>query len=235
MREVDVCLITDTVARLCVEAACDLPEALCARIEQCAAEEQSPVGQGIFADMKANYTLAREKRLPICQDTGMAVVFLRLGQDVHLTGGDLTAAVNAGVAKGYTEGYLRKSVVSDPLRRVNTNDNTPAVLHVEIVPGDKIEITVAPKGFGSENMSAMRMFTPSASQADIEDFIASLRIKARRRLVKHQKIRVHGKHTGNRNTTFLASGEFKRRFFIHFLWKSDMIQRLFRPFSAFLR
>ena len=178
MREVDVSLITETVARLCIEAACNLPEALCERIEQCAAEEKSPVGQGIFEDMKANYTLAREKRLPICQDTGMAVVFLRLGQDVHLTGGDLTAAVNAGVAKGYTEGYLRKSVVSDPLRRVNTNDNTPAVLHVEIVPGEKIEITVAPKGFGSENMSAMRMFTPSATQADIEDFIASVADKA---------------------------------------------------------
>lgn len=178
MREVDVSLIRQTVAELCIEAACVLPEAMCRCIEQCAADERSPVGQGIFADMKANYTLAREKRLPICQDTGMAVVFLSLGQDVHLTGGLLADAVNAGVAQGYTEGFLRKSVVSDPLRRVNTDDNTPAVLHVELVPGEEIRITVAPKGFGSENMSAMRMFTPSATQADIEDFIAEVADRA---------------------------------------------------------
>lgn len=178
MREVDVSLIRQTVAELCIEAACVLPEAMCRCIEQCAADERSPVGQGIFADMKANYTLAREKRLPICQDTGMAVVFLALGQDVHLTGGLLADAVNAGVAQGYTEGFLRKSVVSDPLRRVNTDDNTPAVLHVELVPGEEIRITVAPKGFGSENMSAMRMFTPSATQADIEDFIAEVADRA---------------------------------------------------------
>lgn len=178
MREVDVSLITRTVAELCIEAACVLPEAMCQRIEQCARDEKSPVGQGIFDDMVANYTLAREKRLPICQDTGMAVVFLRLGQDVHLTGGALTDAVNAGVARGYTEGYLRKSVVSDPLRRVNTNDNTPAVLHLELVPGEEVSITVAPKGFGSENMSAMRMFTPSATQGDIEDFIAEVADRA---------------------------------------------------------
>jgi fumarate hydratase subunit alpha len=125
-----------------------------------------------------NYTLARDKRLPICQDTGMAVVFLRLGQEVHLTGGLLTDAVNAGVAKGYTEGFLRKSVVSDPLRRVNTNDNTPAVLHLELVAGDRVEITVAPKGFGSENMSAMKMFTPAATRESIEDFIAEVADRA---------------------------------------------------------
>ncbi len=178
MREISVQTITDTVAKLCVEAACVLPESLCARIEMCAACEESPVGQGIFQDMIANYTLAREKRLPICQDTGMAVVFVRLGQDVHIADGLLADAVNAGVARGYTEGYLRKSVVADPLRRVNTNDNTPAVVHLELVAGDQIEITVAPKGFGSENMSAMKLFTPSATREDIEDFIAAVADRA---------------------------------------------------------
>lgn len=178
MREISVQTITDTVAGLCVEAACVLPEALCGRIEACAACEESPVGRGIFRDMIANYTLAREKRLPICQDTGMAVVFVRLGQDVHITGGLLSDAVNAGVARGYSEGYLRKSVVADPLRRVNTNDNTPAVLHLELVAGDLIGITVAPKGFGSENMSAMKLFTPSATRGDIEDFIVSVADRA---------------------------------------------------------
>jgi fumarate hydratase subunit alpha len=178
MRELPVSAITDAVARLCIEAACDLPDSLCQCIESCAAQEESPVGQGIFRDMIDNYTLARDKRLPICQDTGMAVVFLRLGQEVHLTGGLLTDAVNAGVAKGYTEGFLRKSVVSDPLRRVNTNDNTPAVLHLELVAGDRVEITVAPKGFGSENMSAMKMFTPAATRESIEDFIAEVADRA---------------------------------------------------------
>ena len=128
--------------------------------------------------MIANYTLAREKRLPICQDTGMAVVFVRLGQEVHIAGGLLADAVNAGVARGYTEGYLRKSVVADPLRRVNTNDNAPAVVHLELVAGDQIEITVAPKGFGSENMSAMKLFTPTATREDIEDFIAAVADRA---------------------------------------------------------
>ncbi len=178
MREVPVAMIADAVARLCVEAACVLPDGLCRRIETCAALEQSPVGQGIFQDMIENYTLARERGLPICQDTGMAVVFVRLGQDVHLTGGLLADAVNEGVARGYTDGYLRKSVVADPLRRVNTDDNTPAVLHLELVAGDRIEITVAPKGFGSENMSAMKLFTPSATRADIEDFIAAVADRA---------------------------------------------------------
>jgi fumarate hydratase subunit alpha len=123
--------------------------------------------------MEQNFILAREKGVPICQDTGMAVVFLRLGQEVHITGGSLQDAVNQGVHRGYVDGHLRCSVVADPLRRVNTGDNTPAVLHVEVVPGDEFTVTLAPKGFGSENMSAMKMFTPAATRETIEDWIAS--------------------------------------------------------------
>ncbi len=178
MREIAVQTIADTVSALCIEAACVLPESLCGRIAACSRCEESEVGRSVFRDMIDNYTLAREKRLPICQDTGMAVVFIRLGQDAHLVGGTLRDAVNAGVAKGYTEGFLRKSVVADPLRRVNTNDNTPAVVHLELVEGDQVEITVAPKGFGSENMSAMKMFTPSATQEEIEEFIVSVADRA---------------------------------------------------------
>jgi fumarate hydratase subunit alpha len=178
MREITCEQITQTVAALCVEAACELPEDLCQRIRDCAGAEESPVGQGIFEDLIANFELARREGLPICQDTGMAVVFVRLGQEVHITGGLLRDAVNAGVSKGYTEGFLRKSVVGDPLRRVNTGDNTPAVLHLELVEGDQLEITVAPKGFGSENMSAMKMFTPAATQEDVENFIVETAARA---------------------------------------------------------
>ena len=121
--------------------------------------------------MEENFTFAGAQGLPICQDTGMAVVFLTLGQEVHFVGGGIQEAVNAGVAKGYTEGHLRCSVVADPLRRVNTGDNTPAVLHVTLVPGQEVSVTVAPKGFGSENMSRVKMFTPAATPADIEDFV----------------------------------------------------------------
>ena len=171
MREISCSAISELVAKLCIEAATQLPEALQNCIRSCAAQEKSPVGRGVFQDMIDNFTIAAEKNLPICQDTGMAVVFLRLGQEVHIVDGCLTDAVNEGVRRGYTDGFLRKSVVSDPLRRVNTNDNTPAVLHTELVPGDGFEITVAPKGFGSENMSAMRMFTPSATREDVVDFL----------------------------------------------------------------
>lgn len=122
-------------------------------------------------DIIENYRLAEEKKMPICQDTGMACVFLEIGQDVHFTGGNLTEAVNEGVRRGYANGYLRKSVVKDPVRRGNTGDNTPAMLYTEIVPGDQVKITVAPKGFGSENMSAVRMFKPSAGIEGIKEFI----------------------------------------------------------------
>ncbi len=171
MRELNVSELTDLVARLCVEANTQLPQDLCRRIEECAQTETRPLARAILGDMVENYRFAGERHLPICQDTGMAVIFLTLGQEVHFTGGGIEEAVNAGVAKGYTEGFLRCSVVRDPLRRGNTGDNTPAVLHVRLVPGEEVTVTVAPKGFGSENMSRLRMFTPAAAQADIEDFV----------------------------------------------------------------
>ena len=173
MREISCGDIRELVERLCIEAATVLPDDLCRTIHAAREKEESPVGQGILQDIEDNYLLAREKGVPICQDTGMAVVFLELGQEVHITGGSLRDAVNLGVHDGYLNGALRCSVVEDPLRRVNTGDNTPAVLHVEIVEGDAFRVTVAPKGFGSENMSAMKMFTPAASREDIEDWIVS--------------------------------------------------------------
>ena len=141
-------------------------------------EEESPVGKAVFDDLLANLQAAREENFPICQDTGMAVVFIELGQDVHITGGTLREAVNAGVAKGYTEGYLRCSVVGDPLERVNTKNNTPAVLHLELVEGENIKITVCPKGFGSENMSQLKMMTPAVSHEDIINFVVDCIAKA---------------------------------------------------------
>ena len=173
MREISCGAIRELVERLCIEAATVLPDDLCRTIHAAREKEESPVGQGILQDIEDNFLLAREKGVPICQDTGMAVVFLELGQEVHITGGSLRDAVNLGVHDGYLNGALRCSVVEDPLRRVNTGDNTPAVLHVEIVEGDAVRVTVAPKGFGSENMSAMKMFTPAASREDIEDWIVS--------------------------------------------------------------
>ncbi|MDE5768347.1 MAG: fumarate hydratase, partial [Oscillospiraceae bacterium] len=155
----------------CIRANKILPENLEKKIQECARQEKSPVGRAVFDDLLANLDAAREEDFPICQDTGMAVVFIELGQDVHITGGTLREAVNAGVAKGYTEGYLRCSVVGDPLERINTQNNTPAVLHTELVPGDQIRITVCPKGFGSENMSQLKMMTPAASQEDIIQYV----------------------------------------------------------------
>ena len=178
MREIQAAQITEAVRALCIQANKVLPEAL----EQCircgADQEQSQAGKAVFADLCANLDAARDTNLPICQDTGMAVIFMQIGQDVHITGGDLREAVNKGVAAGYLDGYLRCSVVSDPLERVNTNNNTPAVLHLDIVPGEKIRIDVCPKGFGSENMSAMRMFTPAASTDDIIGFVTDTIAKA---------------------------------------------------------
>lgn len=173
MREISCGDISALVERLCIQAATILPDDLCRVIEQAEKKEESPVGKGILQDITANFQMAREKGVPICQDTGMAVVFLEVGQEVHIADGSLTDAVNLGVRNGYLNGFLRCSVVSDPLRRQNTGDNTPAVLHTSIVPGDGFSVTVAPKGFGSENMSAMRMFTPAASWQDIEDWIVS--------------------------------------------------------------
>lgn len=173
MREISCADISALVERLCIQAATVLPDDLCRVIEQAEKKEESPVGKGILQDIVTNFQMAREKGVPICQDTGMAVVFLEIGQEVHITGGSLNDAIHLGVHNGYLNGFLRCSVVGDPLRRQNTGDNTPAVIHTTIVPGDGFHITVAPKGFGSENMSAMRMFTPAASWKDIEDWIVS--------------------------------------------------------------
>lgn len=171
MREISVKKIEEKVAELCINANLYLPGDLEDCIKCRACEEKSRVGKNVFADIVDNINVAREQTIPICQDTGMAVIFLEIGQDVHFVSGSLYEAINNGVAKGYTDGYLRKSIVSDPLERVNTNDNTPAVIHTKIVDGDKVKIMVAPKGFGSENMSALKMMTPSVTHEEIIDFV----------------------------------------------------------------
>lgn len=171
MREIDVSIIEQTVRDLCIEANKHLPKELEERIACCANCECGELPKSIMKSLQDNIEAAKELDIPICQDTGMAVVFAEIGQEVHLTGGSFEQAVNKGVSRGYTEGYLRCSVVEDPLRRVNTGDNTPAVIHTRIVDGDKIKITVAPKGFGSENMSTLRMFTPSATRETIIDYV----------------------------------------------------------------
>lgn len=170
MREIAYQDIVTTVRDLCIKAATVLPDDLCKLLDNARETEKSPAGQSAMEDIVANYKFAAEAELPICQDTGMAVVFCNLGQDAHITGGLLTDAVNEGVRQGYVT--LRKSVVGDPLRRVNTGDNTPAVIHIQLATGDALEINVAPKGFGSENMSKMKMFLPSCKREDIESFIA---------------------------------------------------------------
>ena len=161
MRIVDVEVITDNIKEMCIEANHVLsPDMRCA-LKTAKEQEKAPLGRQILAQLEENLHIAGEDMIPICQDTGMAVIFLEIGQDVHFLGGSLEAAVNEGVRRGYIEGYLRKSVVKDPLIRDNTNDNTPAVIYYEIVPGDKVRITVAPKGFGSENMSRVFMLKPA--------------------------------------------------------------------------
>lgn len=171
MREISCKEITETVEKLCIRAATILPPALAILLE-CAAEgEDSPAGASALEDIVENFKYAAATGVPICQDTGMAVVFADIGQDVHITGGLFGDAVNEGVRRGYEKGLLRMSVVSDPLRRTNTDDNTPCVLHVTLTEGDKLSLHIAPKGFGSENSSAMRMFLPSDTQETIEDFI----------------------------------------------------------------
>ncbi|MCQ2488523.1 MAG: fumarate hydratase [Clostridia bacterium] len=171
MREISFEQIENLVAELSVKANKELSDGLCKTI-MCAKErEPEGLSKNIMSDICKNLDAAKELDIPICQDTGMAVVFVELGQDVHITGGLLADAINAGVKKGYTEGYLRKSIVADPLRRVNTGDNTPAAIHLTTVLGDQIKISVCPKGFGSENMSSLKMMTPAASEQDIIDFV----------------------------------------------------------------
>ena len=170
MREIKAEQITKTVRDLCIEANCHLPADIKDRIALCSTEEPFPIAQNILDKIIENFNIADNDIVPVCQDTGLALVFLEIGQDVHISG-DLAEAVNEGVRQGYTEGYLRKSCVKDPLDRVNTGDNTPAMIYYDIVPGDKLEITVAPKGFGSENMSQIKMLKPSDGLEGVKDFI----------------------------------------------------------------
>ena len=171
MRELDVSVIRNTVARLCIEANTKLPEDVQAAIRDFQTREDCCVARGVLDQIVENFTIADRENVPICQDTGMACVFLEVGQEVHFAGGGLYDAVHEGVRKGYGEGYLRKSVVRDPIRRGNTGDNTPAMIHTDIVPGDRVTVTVGPKGFGSENMSAIKMLKPSDGLEGVKKFV----------------------------------------------------------------
>ena len=171
IRTVDTKIITENVKEMCIEANHYLSKDMDIAMKNAVTTEKSELGRKILNQLQDNLKIADEEMIPICQDTGMACVFLEIGQDVHIAGGDLAEAVNEGVRRGYDKGYLRKSVVKDPVRRGNTGDNTPAMLYTEIVPGDQIKVTVGPKGFGSENMSMIRMFKPSAGLQGIKDFI----------------------------------------------------------------
>ncbi|MDE7340509.1 MAG: fumarate hydratase [Lachnospiraceae bacterium] len=161
MRTIDVAEITNHIKEMCIEANHFLAQDMDAAMKKAQDTEKSPLGKQILCQLQDNLKIAGEDMIPICQDTGMAVIFMEIGQDVHFTGGLLEDAVNEGVRRGYTEGYLRKSVVNDPIVRENTKDNTPAIVHYEITPGDQVKITVAPKGFGSENMSRVFMLKPA--------------------------------------------------------------------------
>ncbi len=171
MREIDGKEITAVVAKLCIEANRELPASLEELVRAGAKTETSPIGGPVMEDLCRNLDAAREMGVPICQDTGMAVVLAEVGQEVHIAG-NFEEVVNQGVREGYTRGLLRCSVVADPLRRVNTGDNTPAVIHTRLVPGDRLRLTIAPKGFGSENMSRLKMFTPAAGEEEIVAFVA---------------------------------------------------------------
>ncbi len=171
MREINVATITQNIKEMCIEANHFLTDDMKKVFNQAVDSEKSPLGKQVLCQLKENLQIAGDDMIPICQDTGMAVVFINVGQEVHLTGGDITDAINEGVRQGYVEGYLRKSVVKDPIYRENTKDNTPAVIHFNIVPGDKVDITVAPKGFGSENMSRVFMLKPADGIEGVKDAI----------------------------------------------------------------
>lgn len=171
MRSISTEEIIKNIREMCIEANHFLSPDMKKVFEKAADEETSPLGRQILGQLKENLEIAGNDMIPICQDTGMAVVFMKVGQDVHIEGGSLTDAINEGVRQGYIDGYLRKSVVRDPIERENTKDNTPAVIHYDIVPGDKIDITVAPKGFGSENMSRVFMLKPADGIEGVKDAI----------------------------------------------------------------
>lgn len=178
MREISANEIITAVERLVLSACCVLPSGASSLLDDAVARETNPAARSMLVDLQANRDLAAAEMLPLCQDTGMAVLFCELGQELHITGGAFEDAINEGVRRGYVDGKMRLSVVRDPIRRGNTNTNTPAVIHTRVVPGDKLAIKLLPKGFGSENMSAMRMFNPTASTESIEEFIASVAIDA---------------------------------------------------------
>jgi fumarate hydratase subunit alpha len=173
MREVDVKLLTSAVNEMCKEANYFLGDDVICAFQHGLEDEVSPLGKEVFEQLLDNARIAREEEVPLCQDTGFAVIFVELGQQVHLVGGDFQKAINEGVRQGYKEGYLRKSIVKDPLERINTLDNTPAVIHVEIVPGDRVKLTFVPKGGGSENMSAVKMLTPADGARGLMDFVVN--------------------------------------------------------------
>lgn len=171
MREVNVDKVTENIKEMCIEANHFLTDDMKKVFKNAVASEKSPLGKQVLNQLNENLDIAANDMIPICQDTGMAVVFINVGQDVHFTGGNITDAINEGVRQGYIEGFLRKSVVNDPIIRENTKDNTPAVIHYNIVPGDKVDITVAPKGFGSENMSRVFMLKPADGIEGVKDAI----------------------------------------------------------------
>lgn len=171
IRPIDVSVVADTICNMCIEANLKLAPDMREALDNAAKSETGALGKNILNQLQQNLQIAGDESIPICQDTGMAVVFMQIGQDVHFVGGDLEAAVNEGVRRGYEKGYLRKSIVADPLDRINTCDNTPAVLYCSIVPGDKVGITVAPKGFGSENMSRVFMLKPADGEEGIKNAV----------------------------------------------------------------
>ena len=171
MREINVLKVTETVKELCIEANYYLSKDVKKSLVLAKENEKWPLAENILNQLIVNSDIAKNNNMPICQDTGMACVFVEIGQDVHIVGGSLEEAINEGVRRGYEDGYLRKSVVKDPINRVNTKDNTPAIIYYEIVKGDKLKITVSPKGFGSENMSRIKMLKPSDGLQGVEDFI----------------------------------------------------------------
>lgn len=174
MREIHISDIVKAVRKLCIDANYYLPGDVKEKIKKYAEEEKWPMAKDILYKILENVDLCNNEKLPMCQDTGMACIFIEIGQDVHVTGGSIEDAVNEGVRQGYAEGYLRKSVVCDPLNRVNTKDNTPAIIYYEIVPGDKLNIKVAPKGFGSENMSQIKMLKPADGIEGVKKFIVNV-------------------------------------------------------------
>ena len=174
MREINAKQISELVNKLCIEACYFMTPDIHQRITESKLTEKSPLGQEILGTLLENSHIARTQEKPLCQDTGMTVVFVNLGQDVHVIGGSIEDAINEGVREGYEKGYLRKSVVNDPILRENTKDNTPAVIHYNIVPGDKIEIEVSPKGFGSENKSQLKMLTPSQGVEGVKDYVVQV-------------------------------------------------------------